>query len=44
MNITQLRGFLGLAKYYRKYIKDFAKLAKPLNDLTKGFKNNSFDL
>src|SRR6266513_1472321 len=35
-NITQLRGFLGLAKYYRKFIKDFAKIAKPLNELTKG--------
>jgi hypothetical protein len=37
VNLTQLRGFLGLAKYYRKFIKDFAKIAKPLNDLTKGF-------
>src|SRR5207248_9603906 len=35
-NITQLKGFLGLAKYYRKFIKDFAKIAKPLNELTKG--------
>ena len=25
VNLTQLRGFLGLAKYYRKFIKDFAK-------------------
>src|SRR4051794_31534543 len=31
----QLREFLGLAKYYKKFIKDFAK---PLNDLTKGFR------
>ena len=36
MNLTQLRGFMGLAKYYRRFIKDFAKIAKPLNDLTKG--------
>src|SRR2546430_15478915 len=36
VNLTQLRGFLGLAKYYRKFIKDFAKIAKPLNELTKG--------
>ena len=43
VNITQLRGFLGLAKYYRKYIKDFAKLAKPLNDLTKGFKSKPLE-
>ena len=39
VNLTQLRGFLGLAKYYRKFIKDFAKIAKPLNELTKGAKS-----
>ena len=33
--ITQVKSFLGLANYYRKFIKDFSKLAKPLNDLTK---------
>jgi RNase H-like domain found in reverse transcriptase/Reverse transcriptase (RNA-dependent DNA polymerase) len=44
MNITQLRGFLGLAKYYRKFIKDFAKIAKPLNDLTKGFKSKPLEI
>jgi hypothetical protein len=43
VNITQLRGFLGLTKYYRKYIKDFAKIAKPLNDLTKGFKSKPLE-
>ena len=42
-NITQLRGFLGLAKYYRKFIKDFAKIAKPLNELTKGFKSKPLE-
>lgn len=31
----QVRSFLGLAGYYRKYIKGFANLAKPLSDLTK---------
>src|SRR5436189_4797982 len=44
VNITQLRGFLGLAKYYRKYIKDFAKIAKPLNDLTKGMKSKPLEI
>ena len=34
-SITQVKSFLGLANYYRKFIKDFSKLAKPLNDLTK---------
>lgn len=32
-NITQLRGFLGLASYYRRFIKDFSKIANPLNKL-----------
>jgi hypothetical protein len=34
-NIKQVRGFLGLASYYRKFIKDFALIAKPLNQLLK---------
>ena len=32
-NIRQVRGFLGLCSYYRKFIKDFSKKAKPLNQL-----------
>src|SRR5438876_1542458 len=44
VNLTQLRGFLGLAKYYRKFIKDFAKIAKPLNDLTKGEKSEPLEI
>src|SRR5256886_3044175 len=35
-NISQLRGFLGLASYYRKFIKDFSMMAKPLTKLLKG--------
>lgn len=37
VNVTQLRSFLGLCSYNRKFIYDFAKLAKlarPLNALT----------
>ena len=30
-----MKGFLGLAGYYRKFIKDFSKITKPLTDLTK---------
>lgn len=32
---TDVRSFLGLASHYRKYIKDFAKIARPLTLLTK---------
>ena len=31
----QVRGFLGLVEYYRKFIKGFAKIAKPLTLLTR---------
>ncbi|CAK9801713.1 Retrovirus-related Pol polyprotein from transposon 17.6 [Anthophora quadrimaculata] len=32
---TDVKSFLGLAGYYRKFIRNFSKLAKPLTDLTK---------
>ena len=31
---NQVRAFLGLVGYYRKFIKNFAKIAKPLTLLT----------
>ena len=34
--ITHVRGFLNLAGYYRRFVKDFARIATPLYQLTQG--------
>ena len=38
---TEIRQFLGLAGYYRKFIKNFSSIAKPLTSLTQ--KGVAFD-
>jgi hypothetical protein len=34
-NTKDVKSFLGLAAYYRKFIPQFSKIAKPLNKLLK---------
>ncbi|WVZ97273.1 hypothetical protein U9M48_042822 [Paspalum notatum var. saurae] len=33
--VTEIRSFLGLVGYYRRFINDFSKTAKPMTSLTK---------
>ena len=39
-SVTEIRSFLGLAGYYRRFIPQFAKIAAPLTNLTR--KNTPF--
>ena len=33
-NLIELRGFIGICTYYRKFVKGFSQLTSPLTDLT----------
>ena len=33
-NVTELRSYVGFCSYYRRYIENFAEIAKPLHKLT----------
>jgi hypothetical protein len=41
MNALEIQSVLGLAGYYRRFIKDFSKIAKPMTRLLE--KNKDFD-
>ena len=41
MNVSDARSFLGLAGYYGRFIRDFARISAPLTNLTR--KNHSFN-
>ena len=40
-NLKEVRSFVGLCSYYRRYVKDFARVAEPLHGLTR--KNVRFE-
>lgn len=37
---TEIKRFVGMCSWYRRFIKDFASLMSPINDLLKGRKKN----
>lgn len=39
--VKDVQSFIGLAGYYRKFIQNFSKIARPLTKLTK--KNKNFE-
>ena len=35
--VREVKAFIGFAGYYRRHVKDFSKLVRPLQDLTAGY-------
>lgn len=42
-NVKHIRSFLGHARFYRKFIKEFSKISKPLCNLLEKDRSFSFD-
>jgi hypothetical protein len=34
-NLSEVQSFLGFANFYRRFIKDYSRVARPLSELTK---------
>lgn len=41
-NIKELKRFIGIASWYRRFVKNFSIIAAPLHNLTKGKRNKKF--
>lgn len=41
--ITELKRFIGIASWYRRFVKDFSMIAAPLHNLTKGKRHKHFN-